>query len=157
MWTLIKYWLFFILIGCQSFDFNPEYRIPKELSPYVNSFFNEAAIRGIFIDKSNLVMTIQNDLYKNGEWGLSINNGGQRSILIDKDYFDFYFTQTNNPDGIESLIFHELGHSLLNRVHVKCESIMNPAFAVNNFYEGNAPLRKTFIDELFKPCNGNNP
>lgn len=137
--------LFLLLAGtsCQQEPF--EYVIQRELQPYVESFYQAGGDRGVILQRENLIMMIVVDLQKEGAWGLSKKRAGQRIVYIDQELFDDYTINTNHTDRIEWLVFHELGHSFLNRSHTDGFSIMNP-----KFYDFKGQ-REELLDELFNP------
>src|SRR5258706_603570 len=136
---VMKFILLLFLAGC-AFDFEPTYSVDTLLVPYVNDFYKEAALRNIPLVRQNLIVKFQQNLSDQGEWGLSINDD-QHTVLIDRDYFLFYTKETNHPNRVEPLIFHELGHALLRRSHNNYQSLMNPGWlAGGTAYEGNNSL-----------------
>jgi Zn-dependent peptidase ImmA (M78 family) len=110
------------------------YRITEpELEVIVNEFFHEADIRGVVIPKENLIVCY-NEKLRADCGGLATNYGPQRMVQINPKF--------KNTRLFKHVIFHELGHSLLGRGHVKHPSIMQ-----NELLE--PKLSKQFIDELF--------
>jgi hypothetical protein len=113
-----KYLLFFALIlplACQKQTVEPNiYQIDKELEPFLQTFLEEGKKRGIEIKLENLIMifgTSTEDIC--GKCNKKDSNG-QRTITIIKDQICWINAAKENQ---EALIFHELGHCLLNRLH----------------------------------------
>lgn len=131
--------------GCDFID-EYQWRVDPFLQPAVDAFFNEAAARGIYIERNNLVATYgppipecQFDCY-----GVSMPEGSQRYIHIVVDSF-----YNAHPEALEALVFHELGHAVLYRPHTEpFVSIMAERFHLQT-YEGKPEVRERFVDELF--------
>ncbi len=133
--------------------------VDDELIGYINSFVEEGAKRGVDVsiegleaylltefseDKEDTVCgwaTLDNSEYQRIEILLSQNCWGERSDLEK-----------------ENLMYHELGHALLNRRHlngtlpnqatqksIMCSRVCNN---FNMFYE-EGPMREYYLDELF--------
>lgn len=149
--TMKKALALFFLMSCTEFVDDYSYRIQPELKPFVDSFFEEAAARGILIEKSNLDVYLLEGLSKSkNAWGQSRNYGGQRIVVIDKEWAEFYLK--SHPNRIEPIMFHELGHAILRRGHNNLAgSLMNPGRCSSGAcYEHQPEMRKVFIDELFE-------
>ena len=132
-------------MGCE-FDQTLEYRIDVKLEKHVNQFFIEAEKRGISLYKENLIVSLQ-DCYDCV--GQSIKIGEQRLIKINKDDICWIENQNNSQTAIENLIFHELGHTLLNRQHNDPKySIMASGLSLYE-YANDSLKRTVLIDELF--------
>lgn len=141
--------LFFAIMiaGC-NFNDDLEYRIDEPLKPHVEAFFEEAAQRGIILEKINLRAIYAPNTYgacPSDAWGVSKRHGDQRVIFIPEDPW-----LMEEPSALEQLVFHELGHALLYRGHTNEFSIMREAMILTA-YEDDPELRKTLLDELFKP------
>lgn len=87
-----------------------EVNIPPVVQPYIDRFVSEAAERDQFIDLTDfgLDITFQQDL--EDTLAAFCNNG---SIVINQKYWD-----TRSDLTREAMIFHELGHCILNRAHL---------------------------------------
>jgi len=140
--------LIVLLNGCNFHD-ELYYEIAPEVQIHVDTFYEEAAKRGVRLEKTNLIVMYElcdgikckwSDLY-----GLSFKEGDQRIVYIVDDYL-----VREEPDALECLVFHELGHALLYRSHTTEYSIMGER---NNLleYKGNPELREWLLDELFTP------
>ncbi len=146
------------LLGCvactkeeaqRTFDVN----IPIEVQPYVDRFVAEGSARGRVIDLSTLGLdiTFQDDLADS--LAAFCNNG---TIVISR-----HFWKTRNDSHREAMIFHELGHCILQRIH---HNAILPNDEWLSLMRG-SPLptgrsgsinysgvrRQYYIDELFNP------
>ncbi len=115
MKKLILFLLFIFALSCQKQSLEPTvYQIDKDLQSYVTTFAEEAKKRGIEIKYENLIMvfdsTSENLCGKCSKQPLE----GQRTIKIKKDFLCWKGVPNQNK---EALVFHELGHCLLGRVH----------------------------------------
>ncbi len=147
-----------LLVGCLacSKDESPRtfaVNIPQEVQPYVDRFIAEGFARGRIFDlsKMGLDITFQDGL---ADSLAAFCNGG--NIVISR-----HFWETRNESHREAMIFHELGHCILQRIHYNATlpndewlSIMrgdplpaNRSNAIN--YSG--LRRQYYIDELFNP------
>lgn len=135
------------LQSCLSSFEEKEFNSTPELQSYVDQFFIEANDRGLYYPKGNLIVAFKKNLNKSEQaWGISTKKLGQRIIYID---YDFFYEQKQYRDRIEALIFHEMGHAILNRKHCESQSLMNPSWGFS-CYENLPKIRKIFVDELFK-------
>lgn len=128
----------------------PNVGIHNELKPYVEVFYAIAEMKcGHPVKRPALNM----DLGK-ADYFLNTNVAGwcvrtsPLQIMIDKEYFDM---STNYEK--EELIFHELGHCILNKDHDESKdsnrrpkSIMYPVTITDSIYREN---RTEYINELF--------
>jgi len=141
----------FLLSGCFSTIMDDDYsNIDSNLLPYVESFINEAKIRGIDIYPDNLKVNFG---CLNGEAeGRTLYETS--SIIIDSS------SNAWKSGMREQLVFHELGHLLLNRGHDNnfyeskpfniCKSIMSSNDSP--YYEKKYSFRREYyINELFNP------
>lgn len=137
---------------CLSFDQNAEWLIDPKLKTHVDMFFAEAERRDIHIDKDNLVIRVEPHANVK-DAGVSIKCGCQRIVLIADDSYDYFASGKwlkgdSAYYGLENLVFHELGHSILQRKHCECPSIMDPGSSML-VYAKDMVKRKQLIDELF--------
>ena len=129
-----------------SFDQHVEYRVDPLLKPYVDKFYGEGEKRGVILDRTNLIASLQFHLAKEeGKNGKFHANGDQKMITIDFDYYDIY-ESSPNAFRIEIIVFHELGHSIGRKHNKKPNSIMNTECLSCNRYD---EYRTKIIDELF--------
>ncbi len=139
------------------------YQIDKGLQVYLDKFIEEAKKRGITITTENLILKFGTTTEEICGRCIKVKNDGQRTVTI-IDNLNCW--QQAPYENREALVFHELGHCLLSRVHRDDflpngieASIMNSKG--NGFYEpciyaiaGDNSCNKTtrrsyYIDELF--------
>jgi hypothetical protein len=108
--------LLVFIIGCNRDDgFKPVYDVPADLQPIVDRFIEEATLRGVTITIDNLIIRYDNSAGNtvcgscNSE---SVTDNVQKiiSIATNSSCWD-------DPLELEALIFHELGHCKLGRLH----------------------------------------
>lgn len=149
----IIYFIVLVLIvqlsSCISYDSQPS--IDSEFQIYVDKFFEEAAIRNLDFDpsKDELNISFGHDNPTHG--GICKHSSNQ--ILINEFYWKDY-----TEIGKERLIFHEIGHCLLDRPHNNevlpngdCKSLMKGTeqnTCRKNLGESKI-WNKYYIDELF--------
>lgn len=159
--------LFILLIlACQKQSIEPTvYSIDKDLEVYIKSFINEANKRGIEIKAENLILKFGSTSEEICGQCSKLPTSGQRTIIINNDMVCW---KTAVDQNREALVFHELGHCMLDRNHRDENfpndipvSIMNSNFQVSGLYEpciyvisGDTSCNKTsrrtyYIDELF--------
>ncbi len=142
--------IFTLSIGCNN-DIEGPY-IDEDLVPYVDEFIEEAAARGLIIDKDSLDLQIFLTNIPNANiQGQCVREPGEINLIqIDKNFF-----RAIDDLRKEFLVFHELGHCVLNRLHEddsdtngNCISIMHSGGAsCNDTYS--LETRSDFLDELF--------
>lgn len=139
-----------LLAGCCEFDFEPEFYVDPRLEPYVTSFYKEAEKHGIPVHR-NLIVRIES---VDGATGRTSYRGRQTIVIIDQEDYSnasaFYAKQLDTLHClIENLMYHELGHALLNRDHCDpCYSIMSQRLSTIE-YAGRPDKREILINELF--------
>jgi hypothetical protein len=149
MKKVIGFWLIFIFIACSKENTN---FIESELQPYFDSFRTEASIRGIEVDFQEMgIDGYLRSLSSDGLKGQCLHDPeANSSIVIDLDFWN-----ENNHYSKEYIVFHELGHCVLDRRHLdeendegNCISIMNSGSSTcRSLY--NEVSRDLFLDELF--------
>ena len=132
-----------------NFDVN----VPEVVQPYVDLFLAEGAARGKFIDltETGLEITFQDHL--EDTLAAFCSDG---TIVISTQYWE-----TRNDANREAMIFHELGHCILNRDHynailandewlsiMRGDPIPGGRSSAINF---SGVRRQYYIDELFNP------
>lgn len=145
--------LVIVLLFCLSCRKEKLPIIPEELHPYVNSFIDEANIRGMNLDWEDLDVEIKLVDLEN-EHHLGECNSRRNEIFIDADSW------SNKDDANrEWILFHELGHCFLNRSHRneltsswECLSYMKGGIEDGfdcslNLYS--SKWREYYLDELF--------
>lgn len=153
---LKKLCLIFIVLGCKPVDFanKRSHFIDSAVMPYYDRFNDETGIQpykiSAYLDK--LPKEIGGICWTK----FQVDNTMFRYIVFNADFWDYL-----NDLGKEQLVFHELGHCVLNRDHRKDlfkrtllgrelipASIMYPvAFGMEDFYQ---EYRDFYIDELVK-------
>lgn len=153
------------VLSCQK-DVEVVYSVPEELQPFIDKFEAEAALRGKTIDITNLIIeygTASEQFICASCNSNSMDADVQKKIVIDNN------AQCWEVDEmLEALIFHELGHCVLGRLHQN-EFLPNgdPAslmiqdrldhYACVYDLSGdndcnNAFKREYYLDELFDPA-----
>ena len=149
IYIILFVWLLYP--GCREDD-QVEVSIDPEVQPYLDMFIGEAAVRGleIKIEEYALSITIEQIDRANVAGQCTQAEGSYNHIVIDPAYWRGY-TELNR----EALVFHELGHCLLDRSHLDdqdeygyCISLMESgAGACTRVYT--AENRDKYLDELF--------
>jgi len=138
-----------LVIGCGDKTPQPltyEYKIDPRLKYYVEDFYTEAQKRNVCLEKENLIVEIVDVPDSMGAIGLAtLKASGQRIIQIDSTHFELY---KYNFYMIENLVFHEMGHVVLERRHNNHYSLMN-TLAPHNIYNLDLEMRKLLLHELF--------
>lgn len=150
--------LLFLLYACNgNKDF---YSVAPELQPYLKTFLEEGQKRGHHFDpkKTGLIMKFAH--LSGSQIGLCYHRE-PLLIEIDSAYWQNISGKKNEEELKINLVFHELGHGLLNRTHdnsvlpsgdwktIMCggEKVDSRNWNVN-FY---GFRQKYYIDELFDP------
>jgi hypothetical protein len=125
--------------------------IQSDFSTYVDSFVADSVIQNHPVVIQDLVITMVPELQA-GVGGLCTTGTNiTPTIQIAKIYWDDI-----DSEGKEELLFHEMGHCVLNRVHdwtVNNQvpvSIMSPAFFGSALY---VPNKAQYLYELFSQEN----
>lgn len=121
-----------------------------EVSTFLQSFLEEADKREVQVDVSNLQINIESLGNQNVVGQCLSYTDGSKEVRIDEDKWI-----RSSALIKEFLLFHELGHCLLNRDHLNdknedgsCKSIMHAsANSCRNTYS--EASRKEYLDELF--------
>jgi hypothetical protein len=145
--------------------------VAPEFQKYVDKFFEEVISRGVNIAKENLIVkadkTTSNFSDICGKCTPSNKNSEpQKTVEINSTNSPFWKTISDNDK--EALVFHELGHCLLNRITHKNDTFANGSpksiMVANNTdlygpciyaFDENPTLcnktnrRKYYVDELF--------
>lgn len=100
------------LCSCQVQDYRPVVDIPPEFQEYVHNFVEESVTQGRPVSINNLIVRFSDGLDDNilGECWM----GQQRKILINVKYWPGSSLLYKHV-----LMYHELGHCVLNRDHVE--------------------------------------
>lgn len=156
------------LLSCKRDQPTPppaQYSVPSEVEPYVQRFRAETRQRGITTATDNLIITFGQTLGTDvcGQCLLEANQPPK--ITLNADAFCWKNASDNER---ECLIFHELGHCLLNRGHRTDRfpnhayvSLMNPddravyatcAYPIGGDVCDKRPRRGYYLDELVNPA-----
>lgn len=147
---------FVILQACKREEIPPKVReIPAIIEPYIELFEQEAASRGLDITIDNLIVEFEEDLRGGDAAGLctfASESSPTPHIRLDTTSFNWQ----NNEFHRELLVFHELGHCILNRLH-RDDELPNGNFTSimrstgEQLYGGNLNYfkRDYYLDELF--------
>lgn len=164
---MIKRSLFLLcLLGCLGScqkEAAPEYRVPAEVEPYVQAFVKEAKLRGIDLKIDNLIVEFAQP---DAGYICGMCNGvktRQKHIILG---IQEYCWKEATPQTREGLVFHELAHCYLARLHTSKKfadgtyaSLMNPdntevysvcLYPIDNGNDCDKRARRPYyIDELF--------
>ena len=132
------------------------YNVPLIIQPYIDEFIAEAATRGLPLDIDNLVVVFEEELKVDGVEAAGLCQRGGRNgtptIKIDTTSVNW---QTNLSSR-EQLVFHELGHCVLERSHIEerlsngnYRSTMRPTGEQIYGPEYSSFKRSYYFDELF--------
>lgn len=131
-----------LLTGC-AVEGKRELVVDNELYPYLMSFKTEADSRRIYPDYGNMVLRLADNLQYPTIGKCSFGKSGPPTIAIDRATYQ-YFTDYNMIYDIESLVFHELGHCLLRKIHG--DGIMNSIHLNGETYKQN---REQYLNVFF--------
>lgn len=129
--------ILFLITSCEDLVI-AEYRVDSDLQPYVESFYNEAAKRGVHLKHKSLIVTFH-------EGRSTTKKRLNKLVFICRRDFD-HFVKSGDLYSIEGLVAHELGHALLNREHTDAKSLMNYDYTFNGLYQS---TRDEFYNEMF--------
>ncbi|MDX2248765.1 MAG: hypothetical protein SF052_18405 [Bacteroidia bacterium] len=148
-----------LLAACKREDVPVKvYDVPAELQVYIDLFEQEAAKRGQTITIDNLRVLYEGELVNGTAAGTCTYPHADDPIPTVR--FDTTsLNWTNNAASQEILVFHELGHCVLNRREHRDEQLPNGNFASimrstgAQVYGGalNDFKRDYYLDELFDP------
>ncbi|GAB4424387.1 MAG: hypothetical protein OHK0039_41560 [Bacteroidia bacterium] len=148
---LVLFWT-----SCRKEEVPPQvYEVPDLVEEYVVRFEQEAASRGLDLTIDNLRVSFASDLQGGDAAGLcTFANQDNPTPHVQLDTTSFNWR--NNLNHREILVFHELGHCILNRLH-RDDDLPNSNIASimrstgEQVYGGslNAFKRDYYLDELF--------
>jgi len=121
------------------------YEFDPDVSIYVSKFLEEGRARGIDVEKevSRIVWEWVDDP-DIGYYGLSVKKGLKRNRIK----INYYYWKNSSDAFKEWLIFHELGHSVLDKEHTEeQENFMYPVprlSLVNDYNKRSATLDRLF-------------
>lgn len=135
--------LILILFSCSE---QYQFIIDPGLKDYVNSFYYQAELRGIHLQKANLIVRFGNTGEDGGLTKYSVKNGKVSSQIM------VWISDEIQPqECVEATVYHELGHALLFRDHCQGVSLMNVRYG--NFRCFQNASKEELINEMF---DGNN-
>ncbi len=112
--------LIVLFFSCQKEKFQ---LVPNEFEPYVDEFFYQAQLRGHDLNKEDFDFSITlKDIEDPSASGLCYFDGNR--IVIDEPSWI-----RKNEQEKEHIIFHELGHCLLDRNHRKVKTTNNECYS----------------------------
>ena len=131
-----------LLFSCDKVEPVFEYRIESRLESLVNKFYDEAEQRGISLQKNNLIVEFVENLVDDrcGQCERpKRKREEQRHVKISKTADCWAKEPSQNQ---EALVFHELGHCLLNRNHK------------DDLFSSGAPksILTTALNGPYEPC-----
>lgn len=111
---LLAFFITTVLVGCKK---DAVYNVPSNIQPYIDEFIAEAAIRGVELDVNNLVVLFEENLVVGGIDAAGLCQRGRNetpTIKLDTTSVNWQ----SNLSSREQLVFHELGHCILERGHI---------------------------------------
>ncbi|MEE9348516.1 MAG: putative metallopeptidase [Flavobacteriaceae bacterium] len=150
MKKIIPFILILSFLSCSQDDYENSELNNTEFEPYFDFFIEEGIIRGQDYTNYNINFYLA-DIDFNNAVGLCYQQ--YERIIIDREYWN----NANEKDK-EWLVFHELGHCLLNRSHRNEKSNSGDCLSLmkgrENSFDCSENLfsslwRKYYIDELF--------
>lgn len=152
---MVRYFLLLIPIlffSCNKDDVEYGF-VDDRLQPYLDLFAEEGANRGLLLDLSptRIEAFIQPVFSATVAGQCQRNEDRPNQVIIDQSIWD-----ESDAFYREFLVFHELGHCILNRGHLdsknsdgSCASIMHSVIGIcRNEYD---TRRADYLDELFYP------
>lgn len=147
------------LVACREPAVIPNaYEVPQIVQPYIDQFELEASKRGQDIQIDNLIVDFGGELTDNsgntaaGQCRPAFSGEPTPHITLDTTSANW----RNNEFSREMLVFHELGHCILDRLTHKDDELPNGNFAsimrtVGYQLYGTSTLfkREYYLDELF--------
>ena len=126
--------------------------VESSLLTYYRTFEAEAAARGLFIDLDDYDLeSYISEISDEGVAGTCQYHSHSSNVIT----IDLSFWENANPALRELVVFHELGHCVLNQGHREgennqgaCISLMNSGTSGCNVYY-NEENREYYLDELF--------
>ena len=129
--------------------------VEAELQEYFRRFEEEATLKGLEVDLVKLGITgVINEIDEQHVIGqCSYNRFNPRLVTIDQSFWN-----RSSDLSREFVVFHELGHCVLNRGHLEdafsngaCKSIMRSGTG-RCFDAYNIRNRDYYVEELFEPA-----
>ncbi|MEM1122657.1 MAG: hypothetical protein AAGJ18_19595 [Bacteroidota bacterium] len=128
--------------------------VDKELWPYFAKFEYEAEQRGVLIDLRALgIQGVLEEINTEGIVGLCNHRASNSKMVI----LDVAFWERASNYRKEMIVFHELGHCVLERGHTDerlangmCKSIMRSGFGACLTMYNDDDHQDYYLDELFE-------
>ncbi len=151
-----------LIFGIQACsDDNPtpgvRYDVPPSIQPFVDDFIQEGEKRGLDLNIDNLIVTFEGDLQNGSAAGTCTfaNGNNPPHIRIDTNSANW----SNNAWSREILMYHELGHCILDRRQHRDDRLPNENYSSimrsdgAQVYGGSLSLfkRDYYLDELYNP------
>ena len=155
-----------LLAACdRNDDFKPVYDVPADIQPFIDSFIHEASLRGVEITITNLIVTYDDNPSNAvcGSCNSSASVSDIQKIVTLKSGAPCWI----EPPELEALVFHELGHCVLGRLHLSDQlpngdpkslmvennvGLYAPClYPIENEPCDNFFKREYYLDELFNP------
>ena len=143
----------FVYTGDEISDSKPQYKVEKELEQYLRSFVDIAALKGLdlsYIYDQDITIVWEVVINKNST-NVATSYGRNKDkiiIVVNKDRF--YGKRTEQ--GRKYVMWHELGHDILNLEHLE-EGMMRSTAYSGFFKEGRASKERQ-DSYLYKSLNG---
>jgi Zn-dependent peptidase ImmA (M78 family) len=130
--------------------------IDSRLQPHYESFKQKGIDNGVSVRNDNLVLIVKQDLYRyENLYGKMVRETG---IFTDKQVTVYIASEVfeRNDKFIETVVYHELGHALLDRRHENSyPSLMNTGTMYLGYRNAlghySKELEIKLTEELFKP------
>lgn len=138
----MKYLTFVLLFSCSSLMDEYHFEITPQAKPFVDKFYSyhNALPKNLIVQFTPLLMT---DKVLGKTFYGNINTIKLDTSLLTSMKYD--------PLFFETVLYHEIGHAVLNREHCfNCYSLMNPNKYVQD-YRTDDKKRVILIEELTKP------
>jgi hypothetical protein len=149
MYKLI--FLFVLLVATFACGKEETVNVDAELQPLFSSFSSEAQQRGMTLDMTNYTGMLTDLDEANVAAKCQTISNGQKRVLV-----DLGFWKTASTMQREMVVFHELGHCVLNRAHLddartdgSCFSMMQSGLGLCKMSYTDK-TRSAYLDELFK-------
>lgn len=139
MGRFIKVIPFIILLSCHDPNYEETLPINQDAQKYFDLFLYEANQRGVVIEDADKVVLLLGSYNEDTEgYCIRDHSTGLKYIFIDnKDFTSI---------RLEIVVFHELGHCLLDKDHTETKGIMNKYGISENRYLSE---REYYLDEFF--------
>lgn len=163
--TLLLFFLSITLFACDD-DLNEDigkkkYDVDSNLAPYLDRFLIEAEKRGHTFDLKNDGLIMEFADLEEPTIGLCYYKANPIKVQIDRTYWG-ETTQSKNQENLrEDVVFHELAHGLLQRLHknetlptTEWASVMCGGDVVDDrgwWVNFNGFRKEYYLDELFDP------